>query len=139
VYRASALGDVTLITGVLAWWHKTREARFTVITGTPVPISRSSAVDEVVGVTQARSTDTTGGASRAFILDLAGMGFIDLHRSWPPRPHPAWEGPVPAIPVRDRPAHLHRFPFPALERRLSALNVPQRYALAPGRHASPGA
>lgn len=135
MYRASALGDVTLITGVLAWWHKTREARFTVITRhTLAPIlSGHPAVDEVVGVTQAEiNGHDWWRKSRSIAADMAGMGFIDLHRSLRSLALTLrWEGPVRSYPKFGLARRIYnRFPLPVLERRLSALNVPQRYALA---------
>lgn len=54
VFRASAMGDVALITGVLSWWHRTREMRFTVVTRAALAplLAGHPAVDEVIAVTQ---------------------------------------------------------------------------------------
>lgn len=135
VFRASALGDVTLITGVLSWWHRTREARFTVITRSnlaPILVGHP-AVDEIIGITQ----DEIDGhdwwrKSRRIAGDCTGMGFIDLHRSLRSLALTLrWEGPVRSYPKFGITRRLYnRMPLEFLERRLTALNVPQRYALA---------
>lgn len=135
VFRASALGDVTLITGVLAWWHKTRDARFTVITRqslAPV-LANHPAVDEVIGITQAEiNGHDWWRKSRAIASELHGLGFIDLHRSLRSLALTLrWEGPVRRYPKFGVTRRLYnRLPLEFLERRLTALNVPQRYALA---------
>ncbi len=135
VFRASALGDVALMTGVLSWWHKTRETRFTVITRQSLAplLALHPAVDEVIGITQ----DEINGQdwwrkSRSIAADLTGMGFIDLHRSLRSLALTLrWEGPVRHYPKFGITRRLYnRMPLPFLERRLEALNVPQRYALA---------
>jgi len=135
VFRASALGDVTLITGVLSWWHKTRDARFTVITRQSLApiLANHPAVDEVIGITQG---EIDGHAwwrkSRNIANDLHGLGFIDLHRSLRSLALTLrWEGPVRRYPKFGVTRRLYnRIPMEFLERRLTALNVPQRYALA---------
>ncbi len=135
VFRASALGDVTLTTGVLDWWHRSQGLRFTVITRSalaPLLIGHP-AVDEVIPV----ALDEIDGRdwwrkSRRIATDCAGMGFIDLHRSLRSLALTLrWEGPVRHYPKFGLTRRLyHRFPLPLLEQRLTALNVPQRYALA---------
>ncbi|MBI5520045.1 MAG: glycosyltransferase family 9 protein [Desulfovibrio sp.] len=135
VFRASALGDVTLTTGVLSWWHKTRQARFTVITRSNLAplLANHPAVDEVIGITQ----DEIDGhdwwrKSRRIAADCTGMGFIDLHRSLRSLALKLrWEGIVRSYPkfgVSRRVYARCRADF--LRQRLEALNVPQRYALA---------
>jgi len=135
VFRASALGDVALTTGVLSWWHRTRETRFTVITrSTLAPIfAGHPAVDEVIAVT----LDEINGRdwwrkSRRIAADCAGMGFIDLHRSLRSVALTLrWDGPVRGYPKFGIARRLYKLmPTGLLERRLESLNVPQRYALA---------
>jgi ADP-heptose:LPS heptosyltransferase len=144
VFRASALGDVTLITGVLSWWHKTRDARFTVITRqslAPV-LAHHPAVDEVIGITQGEiDGHDWWRKSRSIASELHGLGFIDLHRSLRSLALTLrWEGPVRRYPKFGVTRRLYnRIPMDFLERRLTALNVPQRYALALDATAPPAA
>ncbi len=144
VFRASALGDVTLITGVLSWWHKTRDARFTVITRqslAPV-LAHHPAVDEVIGITQGEiDGHDWWRKSRSIASELHGLGFIDLHRSLRSLALTLrWEGPVRRYPKFGVTRRLYnRIPMEFLERRLTALNVPQRYALALDATAPPAA
>lgn len=135
VFRASALGDVTLTTGVLDWWFRTRELRFTVITRSALAplFSGHPAVDEVIGVT----LDEIDGhdwwrKSRRIAGACAGMGFIDLHRSLRSLALTLrWEGPVRNYPKFGLTRRLYNSTHLGfLERRLLSLNVPQRYALA---------
>jgi ADP-heptose:LPS heptosyltransferase len=135
VFRASAMGDVALTTGVLSWWHKTREMRFTVVTRAALAplLAGHPAVDEVIAVTQ---DEIDGHAwwrkSRRIAADCAGMGFIDLHRSLRSLALTLrWEGPVRSYPKFGLTRRLYNLlRLGPLERRLLALNVPQRYALA---------
>jgi len=135
VFRASALGDVTLTTGVLSWWSQTLDARFTFITrSTLAPLLQNHpAVDDIVAVHQ----DDMDGRdwwrkSRRIAADYPGTGFIDLHRSLRSLALTLrWDGPVKGYPKFGLTRRLyHRFGWDFLERRLSSLNVPQRYALA---------
>jgi len=135
VFRASALGDVTLTTGVLAWWNRAFDARFTFITrSTLAPLLQNHpAVDEVVAVHQ---DEFEGGEwwskSGRIATDLSGMGLIDLHLSLRSLALSLrWDGPVRSYAKYGVMRRLyHRFGWDFLERRLSSLNVPQRYALA---------
>ena len=135
VFRASALGDVALTTGVLSWWHQTRQLRFTVVTRSALApiLAGHPAVDEVIAITQ---DEIDGHAwwrkSRRIAADCAGMGFIDLHRSLRSLALTLrWDGPVRSYPKFGIARRLYNlFPLGPLERRLLALNVPQRYALA---------
>jgi len=135
VFRASALGDVALTTGVLSWWHQTRGARFTFITRSAMAplLAGHPAVDEVIAVTQ---DEMYGHAwwrkSRRIAAELTGMGFIDLHRSLRSLALTLrWEGPVRRYPKFGLSRRLYNLmPLGPLERRLLSLNVPQRYALA---------
>jgi ADP-heptose:LPS heptosyltransferase len=135
VFRASAMGDVALTTGVLSWWHKTREMRFTVVTRAALAplLAGHPAVDDVIAVTQ---DEIDGHAwwrkSRRIAADCAGMGFIDLHRSLRSLALTLrWEGPVRSYPKFGLTRRLYNLlRLGPLERRLLALNVPQRYALA---------
>ena len=135
VFRASALGDVTLITGVLSWWHQTRDARFTVITRSSLApiLAGHPAVDEIIGITQAEiNGHDWWRKSRSIVHDCTGMGLIDLHRSLRSLALTLrWDGPVRHYPKFGITRRLYnRMPLDFLERRLGALNVPQRYALA---------
>lgn len=144
VFRASALGDVTLITGVLAWWHRTRDARFTVITRStlaPVLVGHP-AVDEVIGIPEAEINGREWWRlSRRIAGDCHGMGFVDLHRSLRSLALKLrWEGPIRSYPKFSITRRLYNMTrMEALERRLSTLNVPQRYALALDKTPPPAA
>ncbi|MBU1229000.1 MAG: glycosyltransferase family 9 protein [Proteobacteria bacterium] len=135
VFRASALGDVILTTGVLDWWHRSTGARFTFITRSALAplLAGHPAVDEVIPV----ALDEIDGQdwwrkSRRIATDCSGMGFIDLHRSLRSLALTLrWEGLVKHYPKFGLSRRLYRrYPLPFLARRLEALNVPQRYALA---------
>lgn len=135
VFRASALGDVTLTTGVLDWWNRTQGLRFTFITRSSLAplLVGHPAVDEVIPV----SLDEIDGRdwwrkSRRIAADCSGMGFIDLHRSLRSMALTMhWDGPCRDYPKFGLSRRLYRrFPLEFLERRLSGLNVPQRYAMA---------
>ncbi|MDO9630658.1 MAG: glycosyltransferase family 9 protein [Humidesulfovibrio sp.] len=135
VFRASALGDVTLTTGVLDWWHRTQGLRFTFITRSALAplLAGHPAVDEVISV----ALDEIDGhdwwrKARRIAADCSGMGYIDLHRSLRSMAlNLHWEGQTRDYPKFGLTRRLYRrFPVGFLERRLSALNVPQRYALA---------
>ncbi|MDQ7834682.1 MAG: glycosyltransferase family 9 protein [Humidesulfovibrio sp.] len=135
VFRASALGDVTLTTGVLDWWHRTQGLRFTFITRSALApiLAGHPAVDEVIPV----ALDEIDGhdwwrKARRIATDCSGMGFLDLHRSLRSMAlNLHWDGHTRDYPKFGMTRRLYRhFSFGYLERRLSALNVPQRYALA---------
>lgn len=131
--RLSSLGDVTLTTGVLAWWRHTRGWTFTVITKAafaPIFVGHP-AVTRVIALDDA---DLTSGRLVPLFRKLAASagpaGLIDLHGT--PRSRLLsflWRGPV------------RRFDKFGLERRafllsrgllfrqrLNARNIPQRYA-----------
>ncbi len=136
VFRASALGDVVLATGVLAHWNRTRDARFTFITRSSLApvLQNHPAVDEIIAIGQ---EDLYGQswwrASRRIAADCAGMGLIDLHQTLRSLALTLrWEGPVRRSAKHGITRRLyHRFPhLEFLERRLLTTNVPQRYALA---------
>ena len=135
VFRASALGDVVLATGVLSYWNRTRDARFTFITRNSLApiLAGHPAVDEVIGIPQ---HDLYGQdwwrASRRIAADCAGMGFIDLHQNLRSLVLALrWEGSVRRSAKMGVTRRLYRrFPVGLLEERLAATNVPQRYALA---------
>ena len=135
VFRASALGDVVLTTGVLSYWHRTRDMRFTVITRhSMAPVfAGHPAVDEVIAIAQ---EDLYGQdwwrASRRIAAECAGMGFIDLHQTLRSLALALrWEGPVRRSSKLSLTRRLYRrFPLTILEERLAATNVPQRYAMA---------
>jgi ADP-heptose:LPS heptosyltransferase len=126
---------VALTTGVLSWWNRTYDARFSFITrSTLAPLLQNHpAVDEIIPLHQ---DDINGRAwwrkSRRIAADYAGHGFIDLHCSLRSLALTLrWDGPVRSYPKFGLGRRLyHRFGWDFLERRLAALNVPQRYALA---------
>lgn len=135
VFRASALGDVALITGVLAWWNRTRDARFTVITrSTLAPVlAGHPAVDEVIGITQQElNGHDWWRKSRRIAADCSGMGLIDLHRSLRSMALTMhWDGPMRSYPKFGLTRRLYNYTSLGMfEQRLLATNVPQRYALA---------
>lgn len=135
VFRASAMGDVTLITGPLAWWNRTRDLRFTVVTraGLAPIIAGHPAVDEVIPIGQEEIDGRAWWLKAGRIAaDCPGMGFLDLHRSLRSIALTLrWDGPVRAYPKFGVTRRLYNaMRLGPLERRLTALNVPQRYALA---------
>lgn len=143
VVRLNALGDVTLTTGVLDYWRRKRDLRFTVVTRVAMaPLFEGHpAVDRVVTL---EKDQLRLPCLLQIWKDLAreqrGSGLLDLHGT--PRSlllQGFWRGPV------------RRFPKLALERRLFLFTrrfaplaglaassrialdrwtVPQRYALA---------
>jgi hypothetical protein len=115
VYRASALGDVTLITGVLAWWHKSRDARFTVIPVTPGPPTLRPS-----GVT--RSSASPGGINGHTVAqvpriaaDMAGMAYSTA-RSLLSLALTLRGRPCAAITIRIARRIYNRIPLPVLDR-----------------------
>jgi len=135
VFRASALGDVVLATGVLAYWNRTRDARFTFITRTSLApvLAGHPAIDNVIAL---QPDDLYGQnwwrASRRIAADCTGMGFIDLHQTLRSLALTLrWEGTVRRSDKMGITRRIFRkFPLISLEERLAATNVPQRYALA---------
>lgn len=151
--RLGALGDVALTTGVLEYWRRERDLRFTVITRQAfAPLFEGHpAVDRVVGVApETLSLPRLVSLWRELAQEYAGQGLLDLHGT--PRSFLLarfWQGQV------------RRFPKLALERRLFLLarqagalpgaqwletrnrdalerwTVPQRYALALEESAPP--
>lgn len=135
VYRLSALGDVILTTGALKVWHETYGWRFHVITKdafAPV-FDGNPVVDRVVPFDgAAMSMPDLARRFAALASEYKGWGLLDLHGT----PRSAllrllWKGPV----RRSVKFSLERRLFLAGKgalygKRLRALNVPQRYALA---------
>lgn len=135
VFRLSALGDLVLTTGPLAWWHRHRGLRFTVVTRASLaPVLRGHpAVDRVIGLDDAalrREPWLT--QARRLAGELTGMGLLDLHGTLRSRLLSAvWHGPVRRYPKAGLARRLYRRTrWDFLRRSLEALNVPQRYTLA---------
>ncbi|BDV01048.1 heptosyltransferase [Thermodesulfomicrobium sp. WS] len=133
--RLSALGDVTLTTGVLHFWHQTRGMTFTVVTRdalTPL-FAGHPAVRDVIAVTEAhRSAHGWLRCARALARRFAGSPLIDLHGTLRTRLlQMLWHGPVHRYPKFTLTRRLFRATHhPGMGARLLAASVPQRYALA---------
>jgi ADP-heptose:LPS heptosyltransferase len=141
--RLSALGDVVLTTGVLDFWQRTRGFRFRVLTrAANAPVFEGHpAVDGVVGLTDGDLSGAAWGATvRRLAREHAGLGLMDLHGTLRSRLLGGLWPMLAGGPVRRYPKFgLERRLLGLLpaswrdavaERRLLALNVPQRYALA---------
>lgn len=135
VIRLSALGDVTLTTGVLLYWYKTFGSTFTVLTkaGLAPVFDHHPAVSRVL---ELDPDDLHGERQRTLFQlladDFQGITLVDLHGTLRTlQLARAWKGPV------------FRYPKQAVQRRLFLLtkgrlfqdtllryNVPQRYAQA---------
>lgn len=144
VFRLSALGDLVLTTGPLAWWHRHRGLRFTVITRTSlVPVlAGHPAVDRVMGLDDAAlRREPWMIQARRLAGELSGLGLLDLHGTLRSRLLSAvWKGPVRRYPKAGLTRRLYRLTrWGFLRRGLEALNVPQRYALALEQEAPPAA
>ena len=135
VFRLSALGDLVLTTGPLAWWNARRGLRFTVVTRdrlAPV-LAGHPAVDEVIGLDETRlSSEPWPSVARELAARCRGTGLLDLHGTLRSRVLGAfWNGPVRRYPKFNLSRRLfQRTRLDLLRRRLEALNVPQRYSLA---------
>ncbi|MCM0756747.1 glycosyltransferase family 9 protein [Desulfovibrio aminophilus] len=135
VFRLSALGDLVLATGPLAWWNARRGLRFTVVTRdrlAPV-LAGHPAVDEVIGLDETRLTGEPWPAvARELAARCRDTGLLDLHGTLRSRVLGAvWSGPVRRYPKFSLSRRLfQRTRLGFLRRRLEALNVPQRYTLA---------
>lgn len=133
--RLSALGDVTLTTGVLRWWHETRGLTFTVITRQALAplFAGHPAVEAVVAV---RTEDRTAAAWLRLAWRLArqheGQPLVDLHGTARTRLLAGlWRGPVHRAPKLALTRRLFcATHHPWLGARLIRHTVPQRYALA---------
>ena len=135
VCRLSALGDVVLTTGVLAWLHARYGWRFTVLTREAfAPVFEGSAVVDSVVVPEAQDLVLPHAATyfRELALRCEGQGLLDLHGTARSRLLGAvWRGPVRRYPKYGLERRLFLASRGALFRRtLLATTVPQRYALA---------
>ena len=135
VIRLSALGDVALTTGVLEWWGRSRGWRFVFVTRRSLaPILEGHpALDGV----EALDEDVLSGEAwrrtcAALAKQYAGYGLLDLHGSIRSRfLARVWKGPVRRYPKFSLSRRFYlRFRWARLGRRLSVLNVPERYSLA---------
>lgn len=135
VLRLSALGDVVLTTGVLAYWERRFALRFSVLTKeTFAPVfAGHPAVDQVLGLDAAALRPA---ALFPWFRNLAEQhgdwGLVDLHGTLRSRLLSAlWKGPVlryPKYSIARRSFLASRGKF-GRDRLLSA-SVTQRYALA---------
>ncbi len=133
VFRLSALGDVVLTTGVLDWWHHTRNMRFTVITREAFAklFNHHPAVERVVGINPQgldRWFRTANEIAKTYgdrlLVDLHGTGRSLLLASM-------WKGQVRRYPKHSLLRRLYRLGrFDWAGRRLGQSSVPQRYAMA---------
>lgn len=133
VVRLSALGDVVLTTGVLDWWRRTRNMRFTVITREPLAklFSHHPAVERVLGVNQ-RGLERWFATAHEIARTHGDRMLIDLHgTSRSLLLASMWKAEVRRYPKRSLLRRLYRLGrFGWAGRRLEACGVPQRYALA---------
>jgi ADP-heptose:LPS heptosyltransferase len=135
VFRLSALGDLVLTTGPLSWWNAHRGFRFTVVTRdslAPV-LAGHPAVGEVIALGETRRRRAPWlPVARRLAARCKGPGLLDLHGTM--RSHLLsllWPGPVRRYPKSGLSRRLFQHcRLDVLRRRLEALNVPQRYALA---------
>lgn len=138
--RLSAMGDVVLTTGVLAYLAERKGLSFTVVTrGAYAPLfDGHPGVHEVVGLEEA---DISGGAWSKTAKRLAGQaegaGLLDLHKNTRTLLlSTSWKGPVRRYPKHAVTRRLFGMPgmIAPLRRHFSAVlldtNVPQRYAEA---------
>ncbi|MDR2893131.1 MAG: glycosyltransferase family 9 protein [Deltaproteobacteria bacterium] len=133
VYRLSALGDVALLSGVLDYWHRSRGWRFIVMTKEPyADLFRQHPA--VIGTEAVRPEDLARPAAyfREVAARYKGCGLLDLHGTLRSRLLGFfWKGEKRGYGKLSWERRLFlRLRTPSLARRLRALNVPQRYALA---------
>jgi len=133
--RLGAMGDVLLASGVLDWWRKTRGMRFRVLTKAPWAglLENHPAVEEVIPLQREDlGLRPFAALARRLADESRGQGLLDLHDT--PRSRLLsllWRGPVRRYPKMALERRLYsRLRLASLGRRLEALNVPQRYALA---------
>jgi len=135
VYRLGHLGDVALLTGVLAHWRETRGLSFVVVTraaNAPL-LAGHPAVDDVVALDDA---ELKGSAWLREARRLAALyrknPLIDLHSTLRSRVLSlVWRGKVVRYPKFALARRLYaRTRANRFKNVLEALNVPQRYALA---------
>lgn len=133
--RLSALGDVTLLTGVLDYWHRVKGWRFTVLTRKAwAPLFEGHPAVRDVTALSAADLALRHFAPRMKQLarDHAGEGLLDLHGTLRTRLLSSlWQGPVRRCPKFS----VRRRLFLACSGRLFGeplrkWNVPQRYSLA---------
>lgn len=133
VVRLSALGDVVLISGILAHWHVCMGLRFHVLTKAPLAplFDHHPAVIEAI---PAETAHLRSWLKQGFSLrrHLGNIPLIDLHGNTRTRLLSAiWTGPTSTYPKMSLLRRLYRlFPLSNLKNRLENWNVPQRYAAA---------
>lgn len=143
VLRLNAMGDVALTTGVLDYWRRERDLRFTVVTraGMAPLFTGHPAVERVVGLAQDQLAlpklmtiwkDLAAGNVNSGLLDLHGTPRSVLLQA-------LWRGPVRRYPKLGfmRRAFLFAGRYTSLsgvaascKAALDRWTVPQRYALA---------
>ncbi|WP_027368249.1 glycosyltransferase family 9 protein [Desulfocurvibacter africanus] len=133
VFRLSALGDVVLTTGVLDWWHRRHNLRFTVITREAFAklFKHHPAVERVVGITPQglecwfrTANELAKTYGDRMLVDLHGTGRSLLLAS-------LWKGQVRRYPKHSLLRRLYRLGrFDWAGGKLARNSVPQRYAMA---------
>jgi ADP-heptose:LPS heptosyltransferase len=133
--RLSALGDVVLTTGVLAYLAENHGRGFHFLTReafAPVFL-HNPAVEQVVSP-QEKTLKAAAwiGSARKLAERYRGWGLLDLHGSLRSRVLGLfWKGPVERYPKFSLQRRLYgRFGLASAQRRLVTYNVPQRYSLA---------
>jgi len=133
VIRLSALGDVLLTTGVLDWWGRTRNLRFTVITREAYAklFRYHPAVERVIGINP-RGLKNWLGTARELARAYGECMLVDLHGTSRSLVLTSmWKGRVRRYPKHSLLRRLHRLGrFVWTGKRLESHNVPQRYAMA---------
>jgi len=135
VYRLGHLGDVALLTGVLAHWRETRGLSFVVVTrAANAPLLEGHpAVSEVVALDDAVLKGSAWlREARRLAARYRGSLLVDLHSTLRSRVLSlVWRGKVRRYPKFALARRLYARTRAARFRNvLEALNVPQRYALA---------
>ncbi|MDD3311979.1 glycosyltransferase family 9 protein [Pseudodesulfovibrio sp.] len=135
VYRLGHLGDVALLTGVLAHWRETRGLSFVVATraaNAPL-LAGHPAVADVVALDDAALKGSAWlREARRLAALYRGSPLIDLHSTLRSRVLSlVWRGKVRRYPKFALTRRLYaRTRADRFRTALEALNVPQRYALA---------
>lgn len=135
VVRLSHMGDVALITGVLAFWHETRGDTFIVITrkGNAPLLENHPAIVEVVSLPDEQlKTAAWFDFSRSFARRYKGHTMLDLHGTLRSRILSLlWKGPIKRYPKMGLTRRLFDRTHKDIFRNvLERTNVTQRYAMA---------
>ncbi|EPR42795.1 glycosyl transferase family 9 [Desulfovibrio sp. X2] len=134
VVRLGALGDVALTTGVLAWWGRSRNMRFGVITRERfAPLFNGHpAVSRVIALDEAKMQSGWLTMANALAREFGNLPLVDLHANGRTLLLASmWHGKYRKYPKFSLQRRLFRlFRFRAAGKRLLSCTVPQRYALA---------